>query len=220
MPTARSTARRNIRPTTCRSSIRRPTRCRSSRCRWPIRTCRYRSDRAMPARSSRLRRRPTGATRVLWDTRANNHNSMFDKQGPRLARGDRARHGQSGLVQEGLGQSVRQGVPDRKSAAPGGGARSEDQEIQLHRHLLRHPSSAVRLRRRQHAVAVAAPARWPAGSTPRCSTRPATRRRRTAGRRSCSTPTATASATSLPSRASRRTGQGQAHQPAAPAPTR
>ncbi len=32
---------------------------------------------------------------------------------PRLARRDRARHGQSGLVQEGLGEPVRQGLPDR-----------------------------------------------------------------------------------------------------------
>ena len=43
-----------------------------------------------------------------------------------------------------------------------------------------------------------------AGSTPRCSTRPATPRSRRAGRRSCSTPTATASATTTPSPASRR----------------
>ena len=117
------------------------------------------------------------------------------RQGPGLARRDRARHGQSGLVQEGLGATVRQGLPDRQESAPGGGARSQDQGLQVHRHLLRHPSSAVRLRRRQHAVDVAAPARWPAGSTPRCSTRPATRRRRRAGSRSCSTPTATASST-------------------------
>ena len=33
-----------------RCSIRRPTRCRSSRCRWPIRRCRSRLGRATPAR--------------------------------------------------------------------------------------------------------------------------------------------------------------------------
>ena len=42
-----------------------------------------------------------------------------------------------------------------------------------------------------------------AGSTARCSRRPATSRKRKAGRRSCSTPTATASATTTSSRASR-----------------
>ena len=41
------------------------------------------------------------------------------RQGPRLARRDGARHGQSGLVQEGLGSSVGQGVPDRPLAASG-----------------------------------------------------------------------------------------------------
>ena len=35
------------------------------------------------------------------------------QEGPGLARGDRARHGQSGLLQEGLGAPVRQGVPAR-----------------------------------------------------------------------------------------------------------
>ena len=67
------------------------------------------------------------------------------RQGPRLARRDGARHGQSGLVQEGLGASVRESVPDRPLAAPGRGARSEDAEVLVHRHLLRHAPSAVRL---------------------------------------------------------------------------
>src|SRR5215471_12050748 len=41
---------------------------------------------------------------------------------------------------------------------------------------------------------------WPAGSTPRSSTRPATLRRHKAGRRLCSTVTATANSTNIPSR--------------------
>ena len=55
---------------------------------------------------------------------------------------------------------------------------------------------------------------WLSGSGPvagwvntKCGTRPATRRRRSAGSRSCSTPTATASSTNSPSRASRRQGK-------------
>ena len=115
---------------------------------------------------------------------------------PRLARGDRARHGQSGLVQEGLGATS----PPRSSrsieqSASGGDARSQDEEVQVHRHLLRHASSAVRLRRRQHAVDV----RHRAGR--RLDQHQGVRRDRRraegarAGPRSCSTPTATASST-------------------------
>ena len=154
MPTARSTARRNIRPTRCRSSIRRPTRCRTSRCRSPIRSMPVSLG---PGHAGAVKPTTPSAywgDEILWDTKANQHNAMFDEQGPGLARRERARHGQSGLVQEGLGASVRQGVPARPLAAPGRDARSEDEEVQVHRHLLRHPSSAVRLRRRQHAVAV------------------------------------------------------------------
>ena len=47
--------------------------------------------------------------------------------------------------------------------------------------------------------------RWSDGSTPRCSTRPATSRNRKAGRRSFSTPTATANATSTSSPINRST---------------
>ena len=57
----RFTARRNIRPTTCRSWIRRRTRCRSSRCRSRIPRCRNRSGPDMPPASSRWSRRPIGA---------------------------------------------------------------------------------------------------------------------------------------------------------------
>ena len=91
MPTARSTARRNIRPTTCRSSIRR--RNTVSFFKMPVR----RPEHAGVARTGHA-----GAIKPLapsaywgdekiWDTRANNHNSMFDKQGPGVARRDRAR---------------------------------------------------------------------------------------------------------------------------------
>ena len=44
--------------------------------------------------------------------------------------------------------------PIEKSPRQVGDARSEDDEIRIHRHLLRHASSAVRLRRRQHVVDV------------------------------------------------------------------
>ena len=50
---------------------------------------------------------------ILWDTKRQQAQRDVRRQGPGLARRDRARHGQSGLVQEGLGEPVRQGVPDR-----------------------------------------------------------------------------------------------------------
>ena len=46
-----------------RSSTRRRTLCRTSRCPWPIRTCRCRLDQVTPARSRRFSRHPTGGTR-------------------------------------------------------------------------------------------------------------------------------------------------------------
>ncbi len=50
---------------------------------------------------------------ILWDTKRQQPQRDVRQGGPRLARRDRARHGQSGLVQEGLGEPVRQGLPDR-----------------------------------------------------------------------------------------------------------
>ncbi len=89
----------------------------------------------------------------LWDTRANNHNCDVRQEGPGVDRGDRARHGQSRVLQEGLRPSLGQDLPARSVGASGGDARSQDDEIYVHRHLLRNPSPAVRLRRQRHAVA-------------------------------------------------------------------
>ena len=60
------------------------------------------------------------------------------QEGPRVARGDRARPGQSGVLQEGLRASVGQGVPARAVVAAGGDARSEDDEV----HASSTPASA------------------------------------------------------------------------------
>ena len=67
------------------------------------------------------------------------------QEGQGLAGGDGTRHGQSGLLQEGLRPSVGQGFSARPVAASGGDPRSEDDEVHLRRHLLCHPSPAVRL---------------------------------------------------------------------------
>ena len=123
------------------------------------------------------------------------------QEGPGVAGGGHPRPRQPRLLQEGLRPSLGQAVPDREERPPGLDARSQDDEIHLRRHLLRQPSPAVR--RQGQAVDSAEPGRWPAGSTPRCSTRPAMRPSRKAGRRSCSTSTATASATNTSSPTSR-----------------
>ena len=76
-----STARPNIPPTGCRSSTRRPTRCRSSRRRCAIRTCRCRSAPATPPETRLLEPSAYWGDEKIWDTRVNNHNSMFDGKG-------------------------------------------------------------------------------------------------------------------------------------------
>jgi hypothetical protein len=70
----------------------------------------------------------------IWDTRVNNHNSMFDGKG-RLW----------------LAATVRAHAPDRN-------ARSEDHEVHVRRHLLWDASPAVRLRQERYVVDER---RWP-----------------------------------------------------------
>ena len=116
---------------------------------------------------------------ILWDTRANNHNAMFGKRRPRLARRHRARHGQSGLVQEGLGatstprcsRSTRARARWRCSIRR---PRSTSSSTPASAPIIRSSATTPTTR-----CGCRAPARWPAGSTPRCSTRPATREKAT-----------------------------------------
>ena len=142
----------------------------------------------------------------IWNSRANNHNSMLDRKGRVWLAATGHEPDNPGVLQEGLEPSVGRRVSARPHQPPGDDVRSEDQQIHRLPDLLRLASSAVRLRRQRDAVDVApaAAAAMSAGSTPRCSTRRATSRSRRAGPRWCSTPTATASATSTPSPASRR----------------
>ena len=60
---------------------------------------------------------PYWGSQALWDTRANNHNAMFDDKGRVWLTASVRGHGQSGLLQERLRQSVRQDLPARKIAA-------------------------------------------------------------------------------------------------------
>ena len=88
----------------------------------------------------------------IWDTKANNHNGMFDQKGTGLVRGDGSRRRQSGLLQEGLRPSLGQGLPGGADEPPAHDARSQDAAVHVRRHLLRDASFAVRLRRQRDAV--------------------------------------------------------------------
>ena len=139
----------------------------------------------------------------VWDTKFDNHNDMFDEKGRVWMTGHQSRAWHAGLLPQGLGQPLCQSVSDRQERTPIGDVRSEDGEVHLHRYLLRHSSSAIRLRQGQHAVDQRR--RHARRLAQHQGVRRDRRRRKSAkaGRRSCSTPTATASSTTSPSRASR-----------------
>ena len=136
----------------------------------------------------------------LWDTRANNHNSMFDKKGRLWLAATVRGLDNPAFCKQGSEHPSAKLFPLEKSARQVTMLDPKTMKYSFVDTCFRDPSSAVRLRRQRHACGSAAPARWPAGSTPRCSTKPAMRRSRRAGRRSCSTPTATESATIMSSR--------------------
>ena len=71
---------------------------------------------------------------------------------PRVAGGDRARSGQSGLLQEGLDAPFGGGIPAQQHQPPRHDVRSQDRQIHRLPDLLRLASSAVRLRRQRDAV--------------------------------------------------------------------
>ena len=75
-------------------------------------------------------------------------------EGPPLARRDRPRAGQPGVLQEGLEPSVGRRVSARPHQPPGDDVRSQDRQIHRLPDLLRLASSAVRLRRQRDAVDV------------------------------------------------------------------
>ena len=73
-------------------------------------------------------------------------------EGARVVGGGGARSEEPGLLQEGLRPSLGQAVPAGADPPCAGDHRAQDTEVHLRRHLLPDPSSAVRLRRQQHAV--------------------------------------------------------------------
>ena len=122
---------------------------------------------------------------MIWDTKTNIHNPMFDRHG-RVWFAARGRAAQKpGLLQEGLGPSVRQGVP-----APSSRSRQlsmldpktmkytfVDTCFQTH-----HLQFAYDANDTLWTSAAAAPA-WSAGSTPKMFDETGDARSRRAGRR-------------------------------------
>ena len=95
---------------------------------------------------------PYWGTDRIWDTRVNNHNSMFGRDGRLwLAASIRAAENPA-FCKQGSDPPLRRGVSDGARRAPHRAARSEDEEVHLRRHLLLDPPPAVRLRRQRHAV--------------------------------------------------------------------
>ena len=88
--------------------------------------------------------------RQLWDTRANNHNAMFDEQGRVWNAASIRAMPNPDFCKEGSDASVGQAVPARHEQPATLDPRSEDDAVHLRRHLLRHPSPAVR--QEQHPV--------------------------------------------------------------------
>ena len=88
----------------------------------------------------------------IWETRVNNHNSMFGRDGRLWLTASVRGRRQPGVVQGRLRSPLGQGLPDGAGGSSPGDAGSEDDEVHLHRDLLLDSPPAVRLRRRRHAV--------------------------------------------------------------------
>ena len=97
---------------------------------------------------------PYWGNEQIWDTHINNHNSMMDEKG-RLWLAAAVRGVKDpDFCGKGSDLPSAKLFPLEAEPAADRDARSEDDEIHLRRHLLHHPSSAVRLRQERHAVDV------------------------------------------------------------------
>ena len=134
----------------------RRTRSRTSRCRCATRTCRVSLGPGHAARST-----PLQPSRLLGRRGALGHARQQPQLDVRRATGRvwlaatvRGLDNPA-FCKKGSDHPSARVVPARAHRPRAGrDARSEDDEVHLRRHLLRHASSAVRLRRRQHAVDV------------------------------------------------------------------
>ena len=147
-------------------------------------------------------------------TRPIPHNPMMDSTGRVWLTTTHRAAAEPGLVQARVGQQVRASTSrSRRSARTGGYYDPKTQAVHADRHLLRHAPPAVRGRRRQHAVFSNPGGRLGWINTKTVRRDRATSRRRRAGARPCSTPTATARSPSRGTSRSRRRGDGRRRQP-------
>ena len=146
---------------------------------------------------------PYWGDEVIWTSKNNVHNPMFDEQGPRVDHVGACVRPRTRRSARGVEPSVGEAVPDRRRGPAPRDVRSEDAEAHAHQHVLRHAPSDVRRGRQPHAV----DERRRAGR--RLAEHEDVRRDRRRGEvagldaRSSSTRTATASATRTSSRTSR-----------------
>ena len=123
---------------------------------------------------------PYWGEEAIWDGQTSTHNPMYDQNGRVWWTSRVGARAQSGLLQEGLGSSSAKVFPMEIIDAAYLDARSEERQDHADPHLLPDAPSGLRRGCQQYAVAL----RWrsgaaarSAGSTPRNSTRPATRRK-------------------------------------------
>ena len=141
---------------------------------------------------------PYWGDEMIWNSQTSVAQSDDRSERTRVVHGAHPRAADAGVLPQGLGPSVGEAVPDRQVRPASGGVRSQDREahatsiICFTTHHLVFAEDADNT-----LVVLAGGARAPyrLAQHARNSWRPATRRRRRAGRRSSSTPTATASAT-------------------------
>ena len=114
----------------------------------------------MPVRDPKTpssKQQPDGAVAVLGrraDLGQPDQHAQPDvrREGPRLVHLARAPAGESGLLQEGLGPSVGEAVPDRTVQPPSVDVRSEDRQVHADQHVLPDASPGLRRGRQPHAV--------------------------------------------------------------------
>ena len=150
--TDRSSDRPSTARTSCRSSIRSRTRRRRSRL--PVR------DAQMPlslgpghaAALKPLAPSPYWGDEAIWDTRVNNHNSMLDRDGRVWLAAAVRGPDNPAFCRDGSPHPSAKLFPIDRNLRQVAVFEPKTQEIHVRRHLLRHASRAVRLRRERHAV--------------------------------------------------------------------
>ena len=129
-----------------------------------IRRCRSASGPATPPALDPLQPSPYWGDERIWETRVNNHNSMFDKDG-RLWLAASVRGAENpAFCKAGSDHPSAKAFPIERADAPPRGVRSEDEEVQLRRHLLLARTTRSSATTRTTRCGRAAADRWSAGS--------------------------------------------------------